>query len=165
MSKLMSRAVALAAAATGAALVLPSAAHAAVISQAFAADSGDSCRYGSTSGTLSWPQGPVSPFPTPGVGVSGKVADRPLPIDPGMICRDDGYASTVSFVAYLGTTEVARQSRTADNGTLTFSFVLGGTAAEKAIDRVVVQVCRNPVVTLPPSYCGRPVTYLAPTAA
>jgi hypothetical protein len=27
-----------------------------------------------------------------------------------------------------------------------------------------VQVCRNPVVTLPPSYCGKPVTYTSPAA-
>nr|BFE61578.1 hypothetical protein GCM10020063_061040 [Dactylosporangium thailandense] len=152
----------LAAAATAAVVGVPAAAHAAVVSQAFAADSGDSCRYGSSSGTFSWPQGPVSPLPAPGVGVSGKVADRPLPIDPGPVCRDDGYSSTVTFVAYLGTTEVARQSRTADNGTVSFSFVLGGASADKGIDRITVQVCRNPVVTLPPSYCGRAVTYVAP---
>jgi hypothetical protein len=160
MRKVRSAAV-LAAVTTAAALALPGVAHAAVISQAFAADSGDSCRYGSTSGTLGWQIGP-SPLPTPGVAVNGKVADRPLPVDPGAICRNDGYSSTATFVAYLGGVEVDRQSRTADNATVTFSFMLGATA--KGVDRVDVQVCRNPVLTLPPSYCGKPVTYLRPIA-
>jgi hypothetical protein len=153
----------LTAAATATALALPTAAHAAVISQAFAADSGDSCTYGSSSGTLGWQVGP-SPLPGPGVAVSGKVADRPLPVDPGTICRNDGYNSTVTFVAYTHGVEVDRQSRTADNGTVTFSFMLGAAAGSKGVDTVVVQVCRNPVVTLPPSYCGKPVTYTSPAA-
>ncbi|MGI5238506.1 hypothetical protein [Dactylosporangium sp. CA-139066] len=161
MRKARSAAI-LTAAATAAALAFPGAAHAAVISQAFAADSGDSCHYGSSSGTLGWQVGP-SPLPGPGVAVSGKVADRPLPVDPGAVCRNDGYSSTVTFVAYLSGAEVDRQSRTADNATVTFSFTLG--AAAKGVDRVDVQVCRNPVITLPPSYCGRAVTYLRPAGA
>jgi hypothetical protein len=159
MRRARSAAILTAAVTATTALAFPGAAHAAVISQAFAADSGDSCRYGTTSGTLGWQIGP-SPLPTPGVAVNGKVADRPLPTGPVTTCGNDGYSSTVSFTAYLGGVAVDRQSRTADNGTVTFSFTLGSTA--KGVDRVDVQVCRNPVVTLPPSYCGRAVTYLRP---
>lgn len=36
------------------------------------------------------------------------------------------------------------------------------------LTHLVVQVCRDPILTLPPSYCGRAVTYrptsFAPTA-
>ncbi|MEV8514587.1 hypothetical protein [Dactylosporangium sp. NPDC051484] len=154
-----------AAAAAVAALAFPAVAHAAVITRPFAADSGDSCRYGSTEGTLGWQYGPASPLPAAGVAVSGKLADRPLPSDPAAVCRDDGYSSTVTFVAYAGGAEVGRQSRTADNATTSFAFILGGTSAATGISSVVVQVCRTPVVTLPPSYCGKPVTYLAPPVA
>jgi hypothetical protein len=38
----------------------------------------------------------------------------PLPTGPA-ICRDGGYGSTATFVAYAGTVEVDRQSRTANN--------------------------------------------------
>ncbi|MFG2041704.1 hypothetical protein [Dactylosporangium sp. NPDC048998] len=159
------RFAAIPAAAAAAVLAFPAAAQAAVITQPFAADSGDSCRYGSTDGTLGWQYGSASPLPTAGVAVSGKLADRPLPTDPAATCGDDGYSSTVTFVAYAGNVEVGRQSRTADNTTTSFSFVLGAGSNSTGVNRVVVQVCRNPVVTLPPSYCGKAVTYLAPPVA
>ncbi|MEV6931944.1 hypothetical protein AB0M46_46675 [Dactylosporangium sp. NPDC051485] len=155
--------IALGAAAIAVTLAVPTAAHAATISQPFAANSGDSCHYGSTSGTLTWTIGP-SPLPAGGVPVSGKVSDRPLPADPGAICLSDGYSSTVTFTAYSGTVVADQQSRTADNGTISFSFTLAAGSDRKPVSRIVVQVCRNPVVTLPPSYCGPAVTYPAPTA-
>ncbi|MGI5186410.1 hypothetical protein ACQEVZ_60270 [Dactylosporangium sp. CA-152071] len=147
------------------ALAFPAVADAATINQPFAADSGDSCRYGSTAGTLGWQYGTTSPLPVAGVAVTGKLADRPTPSDPAATCRDDGYSSTAVFVAYAGSVEVARQSRTANNATVSFAFTLGGNASTIGISRVVIQVCRNPVITLPPSYCGKPVTYLAPPVA
>jgi hypothetical protein len=153
--------------ATAVAVILaatPGIAHAATIAQPFKADSGDTCRHGVTEGTLSWQSGVISPLPILKLGVTGTITDRPLPIDPTN-CRDDGYDSTATFVAYAGETEVDRQSRTANNSTLRFQFSLGSSSTKTAIDRVVVQVCRDPIVTLPPSYCGKPVTYLAPPIA
>jgi hypothetical protein len=50
--------------------------------------------------------------------------------------------------------------------TVTFQVTLGGNSASTiVVDRVVIQVGRSPIVTLPPSYCGKVVTYpAAPTA-
>jgi hypothetical protein len=141
----------------------PGIARAATNAQPFKADSGDTCRHGATEGTLAWQSGVISPLPLLKVVVTGTITDRPLPIDPTN-CRDDGYDSTATFVAYTGETEVDRQFRTANNSTVRFQFSLGS-SAKTAIDRVVVQVCRDPIVTLPPSYCGKPVTYLAPPIA
>jgi hypothetical protein len=146
-------------------LAVPGTAHAATITQPFAADSGDACRYGATSGTLGWRYGTLSPLPVVGVDVKGQLTDRPLPSDPSATCRDDGFNSTATFTAYAGSVAVDRQSRTADNATVSFQFTLGGNTASTHVDRVVVQVCRSPIVTLPPSYCGKAVTYLAPPIA
>jgi hypothetical protein len=161
------RFAAVVAAAATAVLAFPATANAATINQPFAADSGDSCPYGSTAGTLGWQYGiSTSPLPVTAVAVTGKLTDRPTPADPSAACRSDGYSSTVTVVAYAGTVEVARQSRTADNATISFAFTLSGSRTTSiGINRVVVQVCRNPVVTLPPSYCGKAVTYLAPPIA
>jgi hypothetical protein len=148
-------------AAVPATLALATTAHAAVIPQPFAADSGDACRYGSTDGTLGWTYGTTSPLPVASVVVKGRLSDKPLPADPGFNCRNDGYASTATFTAYAGNTVVDRQGKTADNATVTLDFTLGR-STNAAIDRIVVQVCRDPVLTLPPSYCGKPVTYVAP---
>lgn len=152
-------------AAAAAILAVPGTAQAATISQPFAADSGDACRYGTTAGTLDWSYGTVSPLPVAAVDVKGQVSDRPLPTEAGTVCRDDGYDSTASFTAYAGSVVVDRQTRTANNGTVAFEFTLGGSWTASRVDRVVVQVCRSPIVTLPPSYCGRAVTYLAPPTA
>lgn len=148
-------------------LSTPGAASAAVISQPFSANSGDACQYGVTEGSLGWQYGPTTtPLPLYGVDVTGKVIDRPLPAGPSTQCRDDGYASSAIFVAYAGTAEVDREVRTVNNGSLAFTFTLGGVSTtSKPISKVVVQVCRNPVVTLPPSYCGPSVTYLPPPVA
>lgn len=149
-----------------AALAVPGVAHAATVSQPFAADSGDACRYGTTSGTLTWQFGTASPLPLVGVDVKGQLTDRPLPSDPSPACRDDGYFSTATFTAYAGSVAVDRQSRSANNATITFQFSLGINSTSTAtVDRVVIQVCRSPLVTLPPSYCGKAVTYFAPPIA
>jgi hypothetical protein len=142
----------------------PGIAHAATIAQPFKADSGDTCRYGATEGNLTWQTGIISPLPLLKVGVTGTITDRPLPIDPTN-CRDDGYNSTATLVAYAGKTEFERESVTANNNTVRFQFGLGSSVTKTAIDSVVVQVCRDPIFTLPPSYCGKPVTYLAPPIA
>jgi hypothetical protein len=150
-------------AATLAILAFPGTAHAATITP-FAADSGDACRYGATRGTLGWHVG-ISPLPVTAVDVNGQLTDRPLPSDPSTACGDDGFYSAATFTAYSGSVAIARQTRTADNATVSFAFTLSGNTASTGIDRVVVQVCRSPVKTLPPSYCGKPVTYLAPPTA
>jgi hypothetical protein len=155
-------------AALGAALAVltfPGSAHAATITQQFAADSGDACRYGTTSGTLGWSYGTASPLPVAGVDVQGRLTDRPLPVDPATGCPDDGYSSTATFTAYSGAVAVERRTETADDDAVSFAFSLGKASTAARIDRVVVQVCRNPVRTLPPSYCGKAVTYLAPPTA
>jgi hypothetical protein len=152
-------------AATVTALTLPGAAQAATITQPFYADSGDACRYGVTEGKLGWRFGTTSPLPVVGVDVAGKLTDRPLPSDPSTGCRDDGYYSSATFVAYSGSVEVDRQTRLANNAVVTFEFTLGANSTSTGINRVVIQVCRSPINTLPPSYCGKPVQYLAPPTA
>lgn len=139
-------------------------AHAATVTQRFYADSGDSCRYGVTEGTLNWRYGSTSPLPVLGIDVAGKLTDRPLPTDP-TTCHDDNYYSRATFVAYAGTTEVDRQTRVANNSAVTFTFTLGANSTTTGINRVVVQVCRSPINTLPVTYCGESVTYLAPPVA
>jgi hypothetical protein len=148
-------------AATFGMLALPATAHADVsVTQAFAADSGDACRYGVTEGSLTWRL--VSP-PTRAiaVAVAGRLADRPLTADPGTVCLDDRRLSVATFVLYAGTTVVDRQGVRADNGVVSFQFVLGGNSTISRVDRLVIQVCRHASnsTTLPPSYCGRAVEY------
>jgi hypothetical protein len=150
------------AAAAAAVLATPGIAEAATITRPFHADSGDSCLYGVADGTLGWRFGSTSPLPVGAVDVSGRLTDHPTPSDPATTCRSDGYSSTVTFVAYAGSVEVGRQLRAADNATVTYAFTLGAGAPTSGLTRVVVQVCRNPVHTLPPSYCGRAVTYTPP---
>ncbi|MFJ8582594.1 hypothetical protein [Micromonospora sp. NPDC093277] len=142
----------------------PGVAHAAAISQPFYADSGDACRYGVTEGALDWRYG-TSPLPLSGVAVSGTLTDKPVPSGP-VTCPDDRYYSSATYIAYSGTAEVDRQTQVADNSVTKVAFTLGGNnTSARGIDRVVIQVCRSPIVTLPPSYCGKPVTYLAPPVA
>jgi hypothetical protein len=160
----VARLVTAAAAAVVAIVASAGTAHASTIIQSFHADSGDTCRYGTTDGTLGWQFGTTSPLPVTGVEVKGKVTDRPLPTDPSTACPDDGYYSSATFIAYSGSVEVDRQTRAADNAVVTFTFTLGNSAST-SISKVVIQVCRNPVITLPPSYCGKAVTYLPPPTA
>jgi hypothetical protein len=154
--------LALPAAAAVAVLALPGSAQAATFTQPFAADSGDACHYGTTSGTLGWTFGSTGgPLNLIGVDITGQITDRPLPTSPVTNCPDDGYASTVILSAYSGTTEIERRAETADDATVNFDLFMGGTTITY-MDRVVVQVCRNPVRTTPPSYCGKAVTYFPP---
>jgi hypothetical protein len=141
---------------------LPTPAQAATITQSFHADSGDACRYGFTDGTLAWQYGTTSPLPVLRVDVKGSLTDRPLPADPATACPDDHYYSTATFTAYAGSVAVDHQSRSANNGIVTFSFTLGSSSTTTHVDRVVIQVCRSPLVTLPPTYCGTAVVYPAP---
>jgi hypothetical protein len=149
-------------AAAVAVLAFPAAAQAATITQTFHADSGDACRYGSTDGTLGWQYGTASPLPVTGVDVKGTLTDRPLPADPATACPDDHYYSTATFTAYAGSVALDRQVRNADNAKVSFTFTLASSSSTAHIDRVTVQVCRSPINTLPPSYCGKEVVYLAP---
>lgn len=122
----------------------------------FAADSGDACGYGQTKGSLLW----VTPGPLPAISVtiSGVVVDRPVPQEV-FGCRDDGYYSTVRFTAYSGRTVLGSQAVRADNGQVSYDFSLGSGRPELPVTQLTVQVCRDPLVTLPPSYCGKAVTY------
>jgi hypothetical protein len=131
----------------------------------FYADSGDTCVYGYARGDLLW----VTPGPLPPIAVNltGSVVDRPSPTDP-RACRDDGFFSTATFTAYSGTVVVGSQAVRSNNGQVPFQFSLGTNRPETPVTHLVVQVCRDPLVTLPPSYCGRAVTYrptsITPTA-
>lgn len=163
----MKHLVAATAMAVGTILALPAASHAdQLITQPFSADSGDSCRYGFTEGTLTWRFGPsTSPLPVAAVVVKGRLADRPLPADPGVPCRDDGLLSVAAFAAFSGTREIDRDARRADNGVTSFEFALGSSSTAARIDRVVVQVCRHRPTSAAPVYCGRPSEYRVPPVA
>lgn len=155
--------MAVTAAVAGAVLALPAAAHAdQAVSRPFAADSGDSCRYGVTEGTLTWrfSSTPV-PAPLPGVAVKGRLTDRPVPTSPSL-CRDDGLLSVATFVAFAGTREIDRNAQRADNSVSSFDFVLGSSASVARTDRVVIQVCRHRASSVAPVYCGRAVEYRIP---
>ncbi len=139
----------------------PGIAQAATITQSFYADSGDACRYGITDGTLGWRYGTTSPLPMQGVDVKGKLVDNPTPAGPVTTCRNDHYFSTATFVAYSGSVIVDRQTRVADNAVVTLAFTLAN-STNASISRIEIQVCRSPVITLPPSYCGKTAVYLPP---
>jgi len=124
----------------------------------FSADSTsalDSCPHGLTSGTLQW--GTLAPV---GVTISGQVTDRPT-LNGAVACTNDGYNSTAIFTLYYSGKAVASTSVTVDNATKQFQFTLSGngTSAPAPATTLTVQVCRNPVLTLPPSYCGKLATY------
>lgn len=128
--------------------------------QPFYADSTstlDTCPHGITSGSLLWDTpGPLVPI---AVDVSGQITDRPT-IDGALTCAPDDYNSTAIFTAYSGSKAVATASVTVDNGTKQFQFSLGSSSTTTtALTSLTVRVCRNPVHTLPPSYCGKTATY------
>lgn len=117
----------------------------------------DACPHGITDGTLLWSTpGPVAPFT---VDVSGKVVDRPTADGTTPGCALDDYSSTAIFTAYSGSVVVGRKTVTVDNGVAAFQFTLGGNSTASPLTQLTVQVCRDPVHTLPPSYCGKTVTY------
>jgi hypothetical protein len=119
----------------------------------FHADSGDRCRYGVTEGDLTARLAVVS--------AAGELTDRPTRTDPS-ICPDDGFFSVATFTAYAGSRIIDQQAVRANNTTVKVDLVLGSASAIARIDRIVIQVCRHPLVTLPPSYCGKAVEYRAP---
>jgi hypothetical protein len=135
-----------------AALAAPTAALAShpTILQKFAADSGDTCRYGYTEGRLSWRA--VHPPEPVAVDVAGKLVDRPTALDP-VVCPDDRMYSIANFTASASGVVVDRHSERADNNVVQFVFVLGNSSTIARIDTVTVQVCRLGVLT--PGYCGR----------
>jgi hypothetical protein len=141
------------------ALAIPATAQADVsVAQAFAATSGDNCRYGTTDGNLTWRF--VAPSHAVGVAVRGRLADKPVPGDPiPVLCPDDHRFSVATFVLYAGNVVVDRNAVRADNGVVNFDFFLGNNSTVSRVDRLVIQVCRNPLTTLPPVYCGPAVSY------
>ena len=130
---------------------------AAIVTQPFAADSGDAC--GTTSGTFGWHLG-GSVGSTSVVDVSGTLVDRPLLADPANICRDDRYA-IVTFTAYSEKTVVDTDARKADNERAAFGFQLTADL-RTPIDRVVVQVCRRSLSGTVADYCGKAAEYTIP---
>jgi hypothetical protein len=117
----------------------------------------DTCPHGITEGTLLWhTPGPVPPV---AVEVSGEVVDRPTPDSTTASCAPDDYSSTAIFTAYSGSAVVGYESVTVDNGVKAFRFTLGGNGTAAVLTELTVQVCRDPVHTLPPSYCGKTVAY------
>lgn len=132
---------------------------AAAVQLPFFADSGDSCRYGITKGELSVPT-----VPTRLVRVSGAVADRPA--GPGIpeVCPDDGRFSVAILIAYTGPKPVDAERIPVDNGTREYKFDLAPDEPSiLPIDRVSVQVCRQPrEAGGPPIYCGVARDYWLP---
>jgi hypothetical protein len=132
------------------------AAHHPTVSQPFSADSGDTCEYGSTQGTLAWTAVHLPEIPP--VAVSGTVSDKPLPASPWPVCPDDDMFTIASFRAFAGNVLVDQETREVDNGTLAFSFRLAPSSAPVPhIERVDVQVCRKPLIhATRTAYCGKP---------
>jgi hypothetical protein len=118
----------------------------------------DTCPHGITKGTLLWyTPGPAAPFT---VEISGEVVDQPTPDSTTPGCAPDDYSSTAIFTAYSGSAVVGYKTVTVDNAVKEFQFTLGGNStAAVVLTQLTVQVCRDPVHTLPPSYCGKTVTY------
>ncbi len=117
----------------------------------------DTCPHGITKGTLLWhTPGPVAPV---AVDISGEVVDRPTADGTTARCVIDDYSSTAIFTAYSGSTVVGYKTVTVDNGVTQFQFTLGRYSTATVLTQLTVQVCRNPVHTLPPSYCGKTITY------
>ena len=117
----------------------------------------DTCPHGTTKGTLLWhTPGPVAPV---AVDVSGEVVDRPTADGTTPGCAPDDYSSTAIFTAYSGSTVVGYKTVTVDNGVKQFQFTFGGNSTASVLTQLTVRVCRDPVHTLPPSYCGKTVTY------
>jgi hypothetical protein len=128
-----------------------------IVTQPFAADSGDAC--GQTSGKLGWHTGPIIGNKSV-VDVNGTLVDRPTLAEPGLSCRDDRI-SYATFTAYNGKSVVDSDAAKADNERATFALQLSA-GLGTPIDRVVVQVCRATVAGTGVEYCGKPVEYKLP---
>ena len=147
-------------------LALPAAASAdspTSVGQPFYADSSspfDACPHGVTKGMLNWR---TSGDWTMAVRVSGSLIDQPTSSNTSALCANDGYDSTAKFTLFYDNREVDRASVKVDNGVAAFDFTLKGVpSSDSAVIQptLVVQVCRDPVLTNPISYCGKPVTYV-----
>ena len=141
-----------------AALFMLASPAAAAVQIPFFADSGDKCQYGYTKGVLSLPS-----VPTRLVKVAGVVVDRPD--GPGIpeLCPDDGRFSFAVLVAYIGTTSVDGERIPVDNSAREYRIDLTNMISTRPIDRVSVQVCRQPrLVGGPPAYCGVQQDYRLP---
>lgn len=149
----------LAAVLVAASLSASSASASPTILQRFSVPSGDSCAYGYTNGHLEW----RSTVPASAVRLAGVVGDRPIPNDPGSVCRDDNRYTVATYRAYAGERLVDETARRADNGTVAFDVVLGVNSVTVGVDRVLIQVCRYSLYSTDPSpvpdYCGRQYTY------
>ncbi|MFE0153980.1 hypothetical protein ACFWY5_43050 [Nonomuraea sp. NPDC059007] len=143
-------------AATGLLTAQPATANAtAAATVPYAADSGDSCKRGSTEGSLEWVTGPVI---RPTVKVAGTLSDE----REFSICAPDGMYSRASFSAYHGSDKVASGQVKADNATVPVALTLSDASGVRSIDRVVVQVCRYSNSPVGISYCGPAQEYKAP---
>jgi hypothetical protein len=148
-------AAALAGGFAGTAAAEPSAADV-IVSAPFAADSGDACPMGATRGRLGWH---VDGFRT--VDVAGTVLDHPLPAEPNTRCREDGRFTAATFTAFAKNVPfpLDAESQAVNNGTADVRLQL---TATRAIDFVVVQVCRRSLFVGPPEICGAPVRVPVP---
>ncbi len=141
----------------------------AVVTQPFAADSGDRCPRGFTKGTLGWHPGART------VDLDGAVADQPLPGNANAACGEDHRATAAYFTAKAGGSVLDVVSVGADNGERAFPDALA-LDASSPIEAVTVQVCRislapppSPLPPFPPPppparVCGPVQTYAAPAA-
>ncbi|MDG4767698.1 hypothetical protein O7632_26920 [Solwaraspora sp. WMMD406] len=155
---LLRAATVLAAALAASALAASGATASPSILQRFSVPSADNCTYGYTQGHLEW----RSPGPSSAVRLAGVIADRPMPNDPGTVCRDDRRYTIASYTAYAGNVPVDEAARRVDNGLVEFDFVLGANSSARGIDRVIIQVCRHALpgsVTPAPDYCSRQYTF------
>lgn len=144
---------AVALAVVGSLLATSVAAHAATASFPFRADSGDTCRYGSTQGTLIWQYTTTAPILPISVIIRGNVIDHPIPNE-NFLCIDDGFYTVASYTAFAGSA-VLRQEARANNAIVPVSLTLGPTTpTASGISRVTIQVCRHPLFGTRPSYCG-----------
>ena len=134
-----------------------------LVEQPFAADSGDSCRYGLAEGVLRWHLDPLGGPPTV-VEVTGTIRERPVPTDPTAECGDDGRYSTVTMTAHARSGVVDTETVRVNNGAREFAFRLTGTPGAVPIARVIVEVCRPPLVGERPVYCGPRQEYRAPVS-
>jgi len=120
----------------------------AVVSQPFAADSGDRC--GAVSGQLGWSLGPQRP-----VLVTGAVTDR---------CTGDGRVTTATFTGIAsGLVVDTLVARADDGGSVVDGSLAPSSPTSRRIDTVVVRVCRGTAAT-PSVYCGPAQRYRAPVS-
>jgi hypothetical protein len=115
----------------------------------FAADSGESCPLGDTAGVFGWDLFPPGLFSI--VDVKGRLIDRPAKGETD--CGSDVRYSVATFTAYVDKTVVDTQEAQIDDGVLDIGFQL--TSRGRAINLVVVQVCRISLLPGPFDYCGK----------